>query len=162
MNKISRYILVFISIMAAAVVLPKLYWLAFEKPINAPFTMYSSQEHDFFMIKQENGETVRVDRKGNYYTRDEFELKLPMFFSRQLALNGTMPDSLNGVALDLQDINHSRSTFRFRARDMQTPKPGLYPLFEAESGRANLEMPTDYFRITHRMEFLDAASNKIE
>lgn len=162
MNKISRYILVFITILAAAVALPELYWLAFEKPINAPFTMYSSQEHDFFMIKREQGETVRVDRKGNEYTRDEFEQKLPMFFSRQLAMNATLPDSLNGVAMDLHEINRARSTFRFRARDMQTPTPELYPLFESESGRANLEMPTDFFRITHRMEFLDAATNKID
>lgn len=162
MNKLSRYILVFITILATSVALPELYWLAFEKPINAPFTMYSSQENDFFMLKREKGETVRVDREGNYYTRDEFELKLPMFFSRQLAMNGTMPDSLNGMAMDLSEINHARSTFRFRARDMQTPTPDLYPLFESESGRANLEMPTDFFRITHRMEFLDAATNKID
>jgi len=161
MNKISRYILVFITILATSVALPELYWLAFEKPINAPFTMYSSQEHDFFMITREQDETVRIDRKGNKYTRDEFELKLPMFFSRQLALNGTLPDTLNGVALDLHEINRARSTLRFRARDMQTPIPELYPLFESESGRANLEMPTDFFRITHRMEFLDAATNTI-
>jgi hypothetical protein len=162
MNKLSRYILVFITILAAAVALPEMYWLAFEKPINAPFIMYSSQEHDFFMIQRENNETVRVDRQGNHYTRDEFELKLPMFFSRQLAMNGTLPDTLNGIAMDLHEINHARSTFRFRARDMQTPTPGLYPMFESESGRANLEMPTDFFRITHRMEFLDAATNEID
>lgn len=162
MNKISRYFLVLMTILAAAVALPKLYWLAFDKPIHVPFLMYSSQEHDFFMIDRENDESVRKDRQGNYYTRDEFEVKLPMFFSRQLAMNGNMPDSLNGMDIDLQQINHARSMFRYRPRDMQTPDPGLYPLFEAESGRANLEMPTDFFRITHRMEFLDAASNEID
>lgn len=162
MNKLSRYFLALVTILALSVALPQLYWLAFEKPINAPFTMYSSLENDFFMIRRAESGVVRTDRPGNEYTRDEFEAKLPMFFSRQLAINGTLPDSMNGVKLDLQEINHTRSTFRFRARDMATPDPGLYPLFESESGRANLEMPTDYFRITDRMEFVDAASNAID
>jgi hypothetical protein len=44
---------------------------------------------------------------------------------------------------------------------LKTPEPGLHPLFESKSGRANLEMPSDYFRITWRMEFIDAGTNKI-
>ena len=86
-------------ILAGAVALPNLYWLAFEKPMSYPFILYSSAEHDFFMIRRE-GESVRTDRKGNIYTRDEFEQKLPMFFARQLVISGTMPDSINGRAMD--------------------------------------------------------------
>lgn len=161
MKKISRYILVLITILAAAVTLPNFFWLAFEKPINIPFIMYSSSEKDFFIIKRD-GETVRTDRAENVYTRDEFEQKLPLFFARQLLVSGTMPDTINGVAMDMHEINRSKSSFRFKAKDMQTPVPGLWPLFESESGRASLEMPTDFFRITDRMEFVVGESNSID
>ena len=162
MNKISRYILVFITVLAASVAIPNLYWLAFEKPVSAPFILYSSLENDFFMIKWKNKEAIRTDRDGNQYTRDEYEQKLPLFYARQLMVSGTMPDSINGREMDVHEINHYRSSFRYRPSDMHMPDPGLYPLFEAESGRANLEMPTDFFRITDRMEFVVAEDNSID
>ncbi len=161
MNKISRYILVLITIMAMAVALPKFYWLAFEKPVRTPFIMYSSSEKDFIILRREN-EIIRTDTKGNSYTREEYEQKLPLFYARQLLISGAMPDSVNGVAMDIHEINHFRSHFRFKPREMKKPEPGLYPLFEAESGRANLEMPSDFFRISDRMEFVDAVSNTID
>ncbi len=161
MKKISRYILVFITILASAVVLPKLYWLAFEKPIRAPFVMYSCVDHDF-MIQRHNKGLIRMDNKGNQYTRDEFELKLPLFFVRQLLISGIMPDTINGIAMDVHDINKARSFYRFRPKSMNAPDPGLYPLFESESGRASLELPVDYFRINRRMEFINAKKNEID
>lgn len=160
MKKISRYILVFITIIASAVALPELYWLAFEKPIHAPFVMYSCIDHDFMIQRYDKG-LIRMDNKGKQYTRDEFELKLPLFFIRQLLISGAMPDTINGIAMDVHDINKARSFFRFRARAMIAPDPGLYPLFESESGRANLEMPEDFFRINRRMEFINAKENKV-
>ncbi|MEA1898468.1 MAG: DUF4857 domain-containing protein, partial [Bacteroidota bacterium] len=160
MNKISRYTLVFIAILASAITLPELYWLAFEKPIRAPFVLYSCIDHDF-MIQDFNKGIIRMDNKGNQYTRDEFELKLPLFYIRQLLISGTMPDTINGMAMDVQTIGRARSTFRLRPRTMIAPDPGLFPLFESESGRANLEMPEDYFRIKWRMEFINAKENKV-
>lgn len=161
MKKISRYILVFITVLAASVALPNLYWLAFEKPVLVPFLMYSSLENEFYVQHNTGGELIRSDLHGNTLTRDQFEQKLPIFFIRQLIISGTMPDTINGVAMDVHEVNRSKSTFRYRPRDIYTPEPGLYPLFESESGRANLEMPQDYFRITDRMEFVDAKENMI-
>ena len=161
MKKISRYILVFITILASAIALPKLYWLAFEKPIRAPFVMYSCVDHDF-MIQRSDKELMRMDNKGNQYTRDEFELKLPLFFVRQLLISGTMLDTINGIAMDVHDINKARSFFRFRSKSMIAPDPGLYPMFESESGRASLELPEDYFRINRRMEFINAKKNEVD
>ena len=149
------------TILASAVALPNLYWLAFEKPINVPFIMYSSSEKDFFMLRRDN-ENMRTDRAGNEYTREEYEQKLPLFFARQLIVSGIMPDTINGVAMDIHEINRSKSNFRFKAKDMQSPLPGLYPMFESESGRASLEMPRDFFRISDRMEFVDAETNSVD
>jgi len=161
MEKISRYIIVFIAIIASTVALPKLYWLAFEKPIHAPIVMYSCIDNDFMIMKRHEKKMIREDNKGNEYTRDEYEQKLPLFYIRQLLISGTLPDSINGVEMDVHDINKARSFFRLKPKNMHTPEPGLYPLFESESGRANLEMPGDFFRITWRMEFIHAKQNKI-
>lgn len=160
MIRISRYILVAIAILVSAIYLPKLYWLAFDKPVRSPFILYSSIDHDF-MIQRTGEKTLRTDTKGNRYTRQQFEQKLPLFYARQLLLSGTMPDTINGVYIDLHELNRARSFFRLRPSTIYAPDPGLYPMFESESGRANLELPEDYFRIGWRMEFIVAADNRI-
>ena len=157
MKNISRYILVIIAILSFVVALPGLYWLSFEKPNRAPFVMYSCIEDDFMII--DNG--VRTDNKGNEYTLDEFEQKLPLLNMRQLLVSGTMPDSIKGVEMDPHEINAHRSFFRYKPANKKAPVPELYPLLESESGRAKLEMPEDFFRIKSRMEFVDAATNKV-
>lgn len=157
MKNISRYILVIIAIISLFVALPGLYWLAFEKPSRAPFVMYSCIENDFMIVD----DGVRKDNKGNEYTLDEFEQKLPLLNMRQLLVSGTMPDSINGFVMDPHEVNAHRSFYRYKPANMMAPKPELYPLFESESGRAQLEMPKDFFRIKLRMEFVDAATNLV-
>lgn len=161
MVKISRYFLVIAGILAFSVVLPELYWMAFAKPVNRPFVMYSCIENDFLFQRTENGESIRKDTRGNTYSREEFEQRLPLMYTRQLLISKTMPDSINGIELDMHLININNSTFRLRPVDTDSPKPGLYPLFESQSGRANLELPDDFFRITWRMEFVDAETNRV-
>jgi hypothetical protein len=161
MVKLSRYFLVIIAIIGFGIALPKLYWVAFAQPIRAPFIQYSCTDHDFMLLRSEDG-VVRTNPEGATFTREEYELKLPLMYTRQLLMNNTMPDSINGVEMDMHDISNNRSTFRVRPREIHAPQPTLFPLFESKSGRANLEMPNDFFRITWRMEFVDAESNKID
>ena len=160
MVKLSRYFLVLVAIIVFCYSNPKLYWMAFAEPIRVPFVMYSCIENDF-LIQYSDNEIKWKDTKGNQYTREEYEERLPLLYTRQLLISGTMYDTINGVAMDMHEINANRSTFRSRPKDLFTPEPGLYPLFESESGRANLEMPKDFFRITWRMEFIDAESNQV-
>ena len=160
MERIGRFVLVAMTILVASMVLPKLYWMSFEKPVKAPFVLYSCTDSTF-MIARTGKVGSWEDSKGNYYTRDTYEQKLPLMYCRQLMLNGVMPDTINGVAMDFHDIGLAGSFFRFKPDDMNGPKPELYPLFESESGRAKLELPDDYFRITWRIEFIDASANKV-
>jgi hypothetical protein len=160
MERISRYILVVVAIVTVSVALPKLYWMAFEKPAKVPFVLYSCTDQTF-MILRAGQENSREDAKGNQYTREEYEQKLPLMYMRQLIINEKMPDTINGVAMDLHEINRTNSYFRFVPGDMNGPKPRLYPLFESESGRANLELPDDYFRINWRIEFVEASTNQV-
>lgn len=162
MERISRYFLVLIAIITCSVTLPQLYWTAFDKPINAPFVMYSCTDNDFMILQAEGGQAERFDTRGNKYTREEYEQKLPLMYTRQLLVSGTMPDTIKGVAMDMHDLNKAKSTFRYKPEEMNGPQPKLYPLFESESGRANIEMPDDYFRINWRMEFIKASNNQID
>ncbi len=159
--RISRYILVLVTLVAGAVILPRFYWMVFEKPVRIPFVMYSCVD-SVFMIQRSGDSIVRQDTRGNRYTREQFEEKLPLLYMRQLMLSGTLADTIRGVALDAREVNNARSFYRYTPSDRFTPDPRLYPLLESESGRANLELPPDYFRINWRMEFVDAASNRID
>ncbi len=158
MEKISRYLLVFIAILTLAIILPKLYWMAFEKPIRKPFILYSCINDDFMIHRI--SEKTWEDTKGQQYTREEYEQKLPMMFEKQLITAGSMPDSIKGIALDMRTISKAKSFFRLKANEIDAPFPELYPLFESQSGRAKLDLPDDFFRITWRIEFIDAATNK--
>ncbi|HWR99790.1 MAG TPA: DUF4857 domain-containing protein, partial [Prolixibacteraceae bacterium] len=160
MERISRIILVLVAILILAMTLPMLYLMAFEKPVRKPFILYSCIDDDFFMMRPGTPNTFE-DTRGNKYTREKYEQKLPMMNFQQLMISGVMPDTINGKAMDMHEIGRNRSFARFKPEDMNCPKPGLFPMFESQSGRANIEMPDDYFRITWRVEFLDAATNKI-
>jgi hypothetical protein len=159
MEKLSRYTLVFISIFVLSIVVPQLYWTAFEVPVKIPFIQYSCVNHDFLIYRP--GEKKWQDTKGHEYTRDEYEQRLPLFFFKQLYTSGTLPDSVNNQPLDMRALSREKSFFRLKAADIDAPKNNLFPLFESRSGRAMLEWPDDFFRITWRIEFIDAATNKI-
>jgi len=112
-----------------------------------------------FMVNR--GEKEWTDSKGNQCSRDENERMLPMMFTKQLLASGAMPDSINGTPLEMRAIAKENSFFRLKASEIDAPKPDLYPLFESRSGRAQLELPEDFFRITWRVDFIEAATNQI-
>lgn len=159
MEKISRYSLIFIAVILLAIALPELFWMTFEKPVKKPFVQYSCVNHDFMIYRA--GEKIWEDTNGTRYTRDEYEQKLPLFFFKQLYSSGTLPDSINNKPLDMRALAREKSFFRLKPNEIDAPNPMLYPLFESRSGRALIEWPADFFRITWRIEFIDAATNQI-
>jgi hypothetical protein len=158
MEKISRYIMIFIAVITLAIFIPKLYWTVFEKPIRKPIMHYSCISKQFMINR---GEKEWTDAKGNQCSRDEYERMLPMMFFKQLLASGTLPDSINGTALDMRAVSREKSFFRLKVNEVDAPAPRLYPLFESRSGRAQLELPQDFFRINWRVDFIDAATNQI-
>lgn len=150
--------MVFIAVLTLAIFIPKLFWTLFEKPIRKPIAHYSCIS-DQFVINR--GEKEWTDAKGKECSRDEYEQMLPMMFFKQLLASGTMPDSIKGVALEMRAISKEKSFFRLKVNEVDAPSPDLYPLFESQSGRALLELPEDFFRITWRVDFIEASTNKI-
>jgi len=157
MIKFSRYILVLTGIVVASIALPSLYWKVFEKVPKSPMVYYSCVIDDFIIV---NGDK-RVDAKSKSYSNDDYEKALPLLFFRQLIADGTMPDSIKGIPMEPSAIARSSSFFKCAPYKVSAPVPSLYPMFESKSGKVNLVMPLDYFRVEKRMEFIDAKSNKI-
>lgn len=125
--------------------------------------MYSSVSHHFVMRKAADGKTMYYDSEGKQFNRSQYEQQLPLFHFRQLMTDGLMPDSLFGKPVDVFEINNANFFTRIIPSDIDAPEPGLYPLFESESGRVALEKPDDYFRINDKgIQFIDPASNGVK
>jgi hypothetical protein len=163
MVRISRYILILTGVIVISIAFPMLYWMIFEKVPVSPNVFYSCILNDFLVNGSEKaGPGKYVDSKGKIYTTAEYEKNMPLMFFRQLMTDGKMPDSIKGVSMEPVVINKANSFFRYTPKKLYTPAPSLYPMFESKSGRVNLEMPLDFFRINKRMEFIVAKTNKID
>lgn len=164
MVKLSRYILVLTGVLVASVSIPALFWVMFEKVPVSPTIFYSCVIDDFVIIgsSKTDDSSIRLDGEGNKYTNAEYEEIMPLMFFRQLVADGKMPDSIKGVPMEPALINRYNSFHRFNPRNFDSPAPALFPMFESQSGRVNLTMPDDYFRIGKQMEFLTARTNKVD
>ena len=162
MTKISRYILVTIGILVASVSIPNLYWTIFEEVKNIPIIYYSCTLNDFMIVRSGKGKTVFEDTKGNKYSTSEYEKNLPMMFFRQLMSDGRMPDTIKGIQMEPSILNKAKSFFSYTPDKLRSPQPQLNPLFESESGKVQLSMPDDFFRINNSIEFIKASNNKID
>lgn len=143
--------------------LPWCYNFFAVKSDRAPFTLYSTVIGDFVQMIPEEGKGVkRCDLSGHTYTEAEFDSILPTFYARQLMSDERFPDSIQGVAVTPRQIQRENFTFRSSPSDVNAPCIGLYPLLESLSGRVDLEMPDDVFRITKKgIEFIDMESNSL-
>jgi hypothetical protein len=158
--KTARTILILFIIFVMSVFIPEYYWKIFEKNIRAPFVLYSPIIHDFIITRFDNKEVKRIDNEGHELTRDEFEELEPFFFYRQIAMDGKMPDSINGMEIDLQELRKNNFTYRIKPSDINEPYIQLYPLLESQSGRASLEMPEEFIRLQSECEFINCETNE--
>lgn len=169
MNKLEKYILLagrlFLYIVCVALVVwivPWAYHFATDDSDKTPFTLYSSLVGDFAQMQNTTGGMRYTDCSGNVYTEAQFDSILPAFYYRQLMSDGRLPDSLCGVAVNPKVIQMHNFNFRTSPSDVNRTQIALYPLLESMSGRVDLQMPTDVFRITpDGIEFVDMASNTV-
>ncbi len=161
MLKLSRLFLILIVVFVAAIYIPEYYWLGFAERNKYPMAFYSPVLHDFLIGRFQNSRYYYTDSSGKEYSRKQVDRLLPFTNYRLLAAKGQMPDSVNGVKIDLDEVRLNNVTIRVRAKDMDTPVIPLYPLFESKPPRLKLEMPKEFFRINQRFEFITAQSNSI-
>jgi hypothetical protein len=157
--KISRILLIFLVIIITSIYLPYLYWMTFNERIRAPFVQYSPVVEDFIIMDYENENYA--DTKGNKYTREQTDELLPFWNYRLLATKGLLPDSIQGIKLNIEDIRLNSINFQIKPVYINPPQIPLFPLLESKPERFKLEIPKEFFRFTDRMEFINCETNKI-
>lgn len=162
MARYSKIFFVFIILVLSLWLIPWFYHFMTAQPIRNPFTLYSCIIDDFACLDYSENKGVQYkDRNGHLYSDRQFDSILPFFYYHQLASDGRLPDSLNGIKLTPQKIGLTNFIFRQSASDINKTVPRLYPLLEAMSGRVDLQMPGDVFRLSDRIEFIDMTTNTI-
>jgi len=160
--KLSRYLLVITAIIVVSMVLPYFYSMLFYNSYPVPRVYFSPVSKDFIFTKAGVKDLLRYDRNGKSYTREEFERLTPLFNYRQLLYREEMPDSLNGIKLDIQDVKLNNVFYAIKPYEIFKYTIMLNPLIESAPGRPDLQMPHEFFRIDEKMEFLDCSTNKVK
>lgn len=149
-----------IIVLFAAIYFPKVYWDTFKFKVNRPRISYSPIINDI-LISTSNPDNAQIkDRKGKKYTRDEYEQLMPHFNFAQLVFAGKMPDSINGIEVNVPLLRNNIFQISFEPYRIDSYGLVLYPLIESEPGRVNLEFPYEFFVIDNRMDIYDSKSNK--
>lgn len=151
----------FVIIVAVGLLMWILPWLyAMLTPVERgdSFIYYSPVLDDF--ITRSEGDFV--DMQGNHYTQAQTDSLLPYFFYRQLLSEGRLPDSLFGQPMDTKVLRREQFTFKTSPAQLNKPRVPLYELLDSESGRVDLQLPEDVFRLTDTgVEFITAETNTI-
>lgn len=159
--KLSRYLLIIVATVVLAQAMPGIYNNLFDVRINTPYVSFGAEKKVFYSYKSEEGkESFFVDSKGRRYTKTEYLDATPSINSFYHIKNGTMPDSINGVKVDVRQLqreNFNQMTFSF---EYSKPEYRLYPLMES-APQLELTWPKDFFRVNDRIEFIDAKTNRI-
>ncbi len=160
-----RSLLLFLCTVLLAWFLPTLYSM-FSSPVSGRFMVYFSSVTQHFCSVEKDSKTDKIIRKdvitNEQYSLNQFDSILPLLYYRQLLADGKMPDTIQGKRITIKETNQKSFFFRHKARDKNSPSIPLYLLFESESGRVDLKMPNDVFRINKRIEFINPETNKID
>lgn len=155
----------YLIILIVAVCLWQLPWFInflTVKADNRPFVLYSSVINDFAMRKNVDGKSIFYDLNGNEYTKEQFDRLLPEYYARQLAADNSLSDTLFGQAVSLKLLTDENLSMRIKPEMIFGPQYPLYQMLESLSGRVDLEMPEDVFRISDtKIEFINKADNTI-
>ncbi|MDR2086703.1 MAG: DUF4857 domain-containing protein [Dysgonamonadaceae bacterium] len=126
-----------------------------------PFVYFSSIEKKFLFRELDGRKEPFHDDEGKIYTDKTYDAALPLFNFRQLTVNGEMPDSIDGIAIDPRLLRIKQVNFRYSPVEKNTPQTGLYIMYESLPKKAKLESPGDVFRLKDKIEFVDAETNSV-
>ena len=164
MQKIShlKYVIIALAVIVAAWLLPALYDLVFPRTDRMPFVVYSCLDSTFIRFESTGKQVRYIDFRGQEFTKAEADSLLPLFAFRQLVAEGRLPDSLFGVELTPKKIQQNAFHFKTSPKQLNKPAVGLYTMLESASGRVDLQLPPDVFRLTKDgLEFIDCETNTV-
>jgi hypothetical protein len=126
-----------------------------------PFVYFSAIQKKLMFREFDGRKEPYHDDEGKTYSEDEYDTSLPLLNFRQLTVNGEMPDSIDGIAIEPRELRVKQVNFRYSPNEKNTPEIGLYIMYESMPKKAKLESPGDVFRLKNKIEFIDAESNTV-
>lgn len=157
-----KYIIILLGLIMLTWLLPALYELLSPRTDKTPFVLYSCLDSTFIRFETHGKQIRYVNSRGEQFTKAQTDSLLPLFSFRQLVAEGRLPDSLFGVALTPKLIQQNTFHFKTSPKQLNKPAVGLYTMLESASGRVDLSLPSDVFRLTEDgLEFIDCETNSV-
>ena len=157
-----KYVIIVLGLIVLAWLLPAFYELVSPRTDKNPFVVYSCLDSTFIKMEVQNKQVRYIDFRGQEFTKSEADSLLPLFAFRQLVAEGRLPDSLYGVALTPKLIQQNAFHFKTSPKQLNKPAVGLYTMLESASGRVDLTLPPDVFRLTNDgLEFINCETNTV-
>ena len=165
MKLYSKYLIVLIAVFSFSIIIPYFYSIIFIKNTNKDFVYYSEIIDDFALrtyTKDRN--FIYRDKAGNTYTEKEFKQILPQVYVRDLILTNSYSEIINNRIISAEDMIKYNFYLSVRAKniDEERIRIKLSPVFETQSGSANLSMPVDLARIGKDITFINARTREID
>lgn len=162
MMLLSRLLLAALSVLALAAVLPRYAGQAFPRDYESVIVSYSAVQDRLILSRHRGGNWTYADTQGAPLDEDAMRAALPFKNLHLLERQGRLPREVAGWPFDRDQAVRHDSRIRLSPSRLDRPGFGLYTLMESAPGVKGLETPPDMFRMTDRIEFIDAASNRID
>ncbi len=178
-TRIASLCMYLLSVCFFAWVFPMFYSLLFVKVVDKTHMFYSPVDNNMIYTEQilerdlkaeeksenHHSDVVYKNEKGEYFTRNEFEAKIPFIYYRNMELRKLLPMELHGKSFDRATIQKERRVLEMPARllDDNAYKEKIYPLIDADPGQVALVLPADRIRFSgNEFQFIDSDLNKVD
>lgn len=165
MKLYSKYLIVLIAVFSFSIIMPYFYSIIFIENTSKDFVYYSEIIDDFAVSTfTQNRSFIYRDKAGNTYTEKEFKQILPQVYVRDLVLTNSYSEIINNRIISAEDMIKYNFYLSARAKniDEERIRIKLSPVFETQSGSANLIMPVDLARIGKDITFINARTREID
>lgn len=180
MKDISRISMIVLTVLVASIHLPILYDKLMVVEVERTHLLFSPVLEEFVWREKIQGDPppealakaedhhaaiAYRDENGAWYTRREFEERLPFIYYKNMELWGMLPLDLGGRTFTRADIKGGRQVMEFKPREIvgKAPLAEVYPLIESSPSTARLVFPDDRFRLaSNGLEFINADYNVVD
>jgi hypothetical protein len=163
MKTASRIFLIALSIVVLSWFLPWLYAFLLPEAGSEPYLAYSPVS-DCFIVSEKNTNIYSIDKDGqpiDTYTVEQRDSLLPHQYFNQLIARDKLPDSIAGIEVTVPALRHAQWVFMSNPRDINRVAPNVYMIMESMPARFELEDPTEVFRLSNKVEFINMETNSI-
>ncbi|MBK1706605.1 DUF4857 domain-containing protein [Halochromatium glycolicum] len=164
--RLARWSLLLLTVFLLAVWWPLLKDLLFEYRYGKTDLFYSPVLERFVYkeLLGEGHQFIYRDQDGTDYDRETFETLIPFIYYKNMELWGRLPLSLAGRSFDKAQIQAERQVLELDPVELpgHAPRIPLFPLFEANPGRARLRFPEDIMRPGERLAFINSDANRLD